>query len=129
MFYKALGVAFVAVVSFGIIRQVKPDFAVWIPIVAGVIILILFSDSIIGSVESFRTLSEKSGMKSEVYSSILKIVGIGYLTEYAASLCDDAGCSAMGKKVEFAGKITILLSAMPILTGLIDAVGSLMGGL
>lgn len=126
MFLKALGVAFVAAVAFGVVRTVKPDLAVFLPVAAGAIILIMLSDGIVSTVQAFSTLSEKSGLDGSVYASILKIVGIGYLTEYAASLCDDAGCGSVGKKVEFAGKITIILSALPIFTSVLDVLTDLL---
>ena len=126
MFYKALGIAFVTVVAYGVVRYVKPDLALFLPIVGGVCILVLLSDGIASAISAFRDLSEKTGMDEGVYSSIVRIVGIGFLTEYAADICDDAGCVSVGKKVEFAGKITILLSALPIITGVLDVIGNLL---
>ncbi|MBR1746622.1 MAG: stage III sporulation protein AD [Clostridia bacterium] len=126
MLLKVIGVAFVTVVSYGVVKNVKPDLSVFLPMAAGAIILILLSDGIIRSIDSFRTIIEKSGVDERAYGAVLKIVGIGYITEFSANLCEDAGCSALAKKIELAGKITVLLTAMPIVTGVIDVIGDLM---
>lgn len=126
MFFKALGVAFVAAVAFGVLRTVKPDAAVFLPIAAGAVILIMLSDGIVEAIRAFSDLADKSGLDGTVYSSILKIIGIGYLTEYASNLCDDAGCSSVGKKIEFAGKITVFLSALPIFSGVLTTIENLL---
>ena len=125
MFFKVLGIAFLAVVCFGILKSVKPELSTFVPIVTGAIVILLLSDDVLTSVEAFRSIAEKTGLTQPLFSSLIKIVGIGYLTEYGVEICEDAGCSSIGKKVEFAGKITIFVSALPIVTNIIDLIGTL----
>lgn len=42
-----------------------------------------------------------------MFSLVLKIIGIGYLTEYSSSLATDAGCASIAQKLQFGGKIVI----------------------
>ena len=121
-----IGIAFVGVVLYQILRNTKSDFAIFVSISVGVVILVLLSDKISQVVNVFNDLSVKAGLSSEIFSSIIKIIGIGYLTEYSVNLCDDAGCSGIGKKIELCGKITILIMALPIINGIITIIGELL---
>jgi stage III sporulation protein AD len=48
-------------------------------------------------------------------NTILKIIGIAYVTEFGAQVCRDAGEGAVAGKIEFAGKIMIMVMAVPII--------------
>lgn len=54
--------------------------------------------------------------------TILKIIGIAYIAEFAAQITKDAGQGAIASKIELAGKILILAMAIPILTVLIETI-------
>lgn len=54
--------------------------------------------------------------------TILKIIGIAYIAEFAAQITKDAGQGAIASKIEMAGKILILAMAVPILTVLIETI-------
>jgi stage III sporulation protein AD len=54
--------------------------------------------------------------------TILKIIGIAYIVEFAAQITKDAGQGAIASKIELAGKIMILTMAIPILTLLIETI-------
>ena len=61
-----------------------------------------------------------------IFSSILKIIGIGYLTEFANGICVDSGAKSIGDKLQFAGKVVILLLALPILENLIEIIAEIL---
>jgi stage III sporulation protein AD len=54
--------------------------------------------------------------------TILKIIGIAYITEFAAQITKDAGQGAIASKIELGGKIFILAMAIPILTVMIETI-------
>ncbi len=126
LFIKILGIAFIGTTSYLLLRSTQPQISGLIVVAAGVLILLLLSDPILNVIQTLGMLGENSGLTKTVFSSLLKIVGIGYLTEYSVSLCDDCGCSSLGKKIELGGKIVILLSALPIITQIVDLIGGLM---
>ena len=59
--------------------------------------------------------------------TLLKIIGIGYLTEYSASVATDAGCASVAQKLQLGGKIVIFLMSISIVTALVDVVTELTG--
>lgn len=54
--------------------------------------------------------------------TILKIIGIAYIAEFASQITKDAGQGAIASKIELGGKILILAMAIPILSVLIETI-------
>ena len=64
---------------------------------------------------------------SAVYLEVLiKVLGVGYLTQFAVTLCKDAGESAIAAKVELAGKVAVLLLSLPVFEYVLDLFGQLL---
>ena len=61
-------------------------------------------------------------------ATILKILGVAYLGEFAAAICQDAGEQAVARKVEFAAKIIIAVLALPIMIAILESLMQLMPG-
>lgn len=123
---KIIAIAFVALVGYNVLKSVKPEFSVALIVAVGAVILILLSDSVVTSLSAFATLTEKSGISVTSFASVVKIIGIGYLTEYAASICEDGGSKSLGQKVQFAGKITVFLIALPIIMNVFTVIESVL---
>ena len=49
-----------------------------------------------------------------MFASLIKIVGVGYLTEYASSVCSDGGATSIATKLRLYGKIVVFLMAAPL---------------
>ena len=56
----------------------------------------------------------------------MKIIAIAYLSTFCSYICNDAGVTVLGKKVEFTGKIMILLLAIPIMANILNSILSIM---
>ncbi len=50
------------------------------------------------------------------------MMGITYLCEFCAGICKDAGYQGMAGQVEMFGKISIVLSGLPILFALVETI-------
>ena len=120
--FKILAIAVLTCVASLIVKQVKPDFANLVSLAGGVVILLLLINYISNILDVFRDLIDKANLSPTLFSSVLKIVGIGYLTEFTANLCQDTGNSSLASKVGLAGKIIILFLALPIITNLLDVI-------
>lgn len=101
---KIIGVGLIALIIIVVIRQYKPEFTMYVSIIAGAIILFLVLDKVTGIITLLTSLSKKTGINSEYLSILLKITGIAILTEFAVSICKDAGETAIASKVDLEGK-------------------------
>lgn len=124
--YKIIGIALVTCIASIVVRPIRNDFAIIISIVGGVIVLFYVISYISNIFGVFSQIFKVSGISTSLYSIILKIIGIAYLTEFSASICSDTGNSSLGDKVMLGGKIIILVMALPIVTSIMDIVMGLL---
>lgn len=123
--FKVIGVGLVGVCATLLLKNTDNRYAILAGIATGAVILIVALNSLSGAIVQLHALVDKTGVDSELFAALLKIVGIGYVTEYTASVCADADCASIGRKVAFAGKIAIFLLALPIVKALLDIVAQL----
>ncbi len=69
-----------------------------------------------------QAIGQKANVNNMYLETILKIIGIAYIAEFASQITKDAGQGTLASKIELAGKILILAMAIPILTVLIETV-------
>ena len=114
-----------------IVRQQKSEIAVVLSVGAGLVLLFLIVDYVREIFFVLTGLVEKTGIESTFLTALFKIVGTGYICEFAAGLCEDYGCKSLGDKISLGGKVVILALTLPVLTRIVELVVSLMqtGGL
>lgn len=108
-----------------ILKQIKPELSILVVISGGLVILISLTNMLTDVLSSFANIVDSTGVNKSLFSCILKIVGIGYLSEFGANVCADSGNSSLADKILLGGKIAILIVSMPIINSLIDVVVSL----
>ena len=119
---KIIGIAFVSVIIIVILKQYRPEFAIYASILAGVLILTLASNTLSGIIDMIKSISSKTNINSQFLMILIKITGIAILTEFAVSVCKDSGESAIASKVDIGGKIIIISMSIPIINALIETV-------
>jgi stage III sporulation protein AD len=123
--FKICAIGIIAAALAVTVKQYKPEIALLISAGAAVIILFIVSDYIFAAVNALFSLSDKAGVKSELLSCVLKIIGVGYIAEFSSSVCEDSGNKSIGDKITFAAKIIILIVALPMLTAVIDLISQI----
>ena len=119
---KITGIGFVGLIFIIIIKQYKPEFALYISMLAGIIILFLVMDKFREIIELLRTISNKSGVNSQFLGLLLKMTGIAFLAEFAINICKDAGEGALASKVEIGSKIIVVSMSIPIISSLLQVI-------
>lgn len=119
---KVIGIAFITLIVTIMIRQYKPEFGVYASVIGGALILIMVLDKLSGVITLLTNLSNKVSYNNKFIIILLKITGITFLTEFAASICKDTGESAIANKVDLAGKVMIVSLSLPIISSLLETV-------
>ena len=119
---KIIGVGLIAVILIIIIKQYRPEFAIYISIGAGVIIFTLISGKLAGIIEVLKHFASKTSVNYDFILLLLKITGIAILTEFAVSICKDSGESAIANKIDLGGKVIIMSMSVPILSSVVQIV-------
>ena len=119
-------IGIIAVVLSSILKSQRPEIALQISIATGILIFIVIVVKLTAVIDFVQTFSKRADIDSTYITILLKIVGIAYIAEFGAEVCKDAGESSVASKIELAGKVTIVILAVPIITSLLDLVIKLM---
>lgn len=119
---KIIGIGLISLVITIIVKQYKPEFAVYISLMAGALILMLVFDKLSEVIKILNNLASKSAINSKFISLLIKITGIAILTEFAVSICKDSGETAIANKMDIGGKIMIIAVSVPIISSLLENV-------
>ena len=119
---KIIGVGLISLIIIIIVRQYKPEFTLYVSLLAGAIILVFIMDKLDGIINLLTTLSNKTAINNEFLTLLIKITGIAFLTEFAVSICKDTGEIAIANKVDMGGKVIIVSMSIPIISSLLETV-------
>lgn len=119
---KIIGVGLTSLIIIIILKQYKPEFVIYVSILAGAIILFLVMDKLAAIINLLTSLSQKANINSQFLGILLKITGIAILTEYAVSICKDSGESAVANKIDMGGKVIIIGVSIPIISVLLETI-------
>ena len=125
MIIKILGVGICTLIINLIVNQYKPEIAMLVNVCGGLIIFSLVINSAENIINQFINLQNESSFPIDVVSPIMKVIGVGYVTEFTADLAEDAGNKSISSKVLLGGKIAICSLAIPIVKSLLSAIFSI----
>lgn len=119
---KIAGIGLIALILIIIIKQYRPEFAVYISLCAGAIILTLVMSKMSGIIGILTELSNKVSDNNGFLTILMKITGIAFITEFAVSICKDSGESAIASKIDLGGKVVIISMSIPIISTLLETI-------
>ena len=119
---KLIVIAIASALGVLLLKQVKPELAVVVGLVGTILIFLMVVNGLTKIIGSMNHIVAQTGLATELFASILKIVGIGYLCEIAASICQEAGAKSVADMVILGGKVIIMVLAIPIIQALVDVV-------
>ncbi len=119
---KIIGIALVALIIIVLLKQYKPEYTIFISLLAGALIILLVMDKLTGIINLLQSLTNKTSINSTFLSLLIKITGIAFLSEFAVSICKDSGEAAIANKIEIGTKIIIISMSIPIITSLLEII-------
>ncbi len=118
--------AVVAVLIAVQLKGVKSEYGFYITLVAGIIIIFYGIQKLETVIETINVIQSYIPIDTVYMSTLIKMMGITYLTEFSAGICKDAGYQAVSGQIEVFGKLTILAVSMPVITALLETVRELL---
>jgi len=119
---QIVGLGLVATILALVIKEQKPLFAFLLAVTSGVIIFAFLIGKISDVIRILERLAVHANLNMVFLETILKIIGIAYIAEFGAQMTRDAGQGAIASKIELAGKVLILVMAVPIIQIIIETV-------
>ena len=120
---KIIGIAFITAITAVILRGTKPELSFAVTLIGIIIILMFVVEMLQDTMSIFVSISQITGLENGLLKMLLKIVGVGYLTEFGAGILTDFGSNSIADKVTLAGKVTIVILSMPIVESLLKLLG------
>ena len=75
-----------------------------------------------GVINLLTNLANKTSINKDFIFLLIKITGIAFLTEFAVSICKDAGESAIPTKKDMGGKVIIVAISIHIISSLLETI-------
>lgn len=124
---KIIGVAFITSLTAILLRSTKPELSFAVTITGIIVILLFLIDALKGVLTVFSSIAQTTGVDNGLLKILLKIVGVGYLTEFGAGVLSDFGSPSIADKVTLGGKIAIVVLSLPVLESLLRLVNGFLG--
>ncbi|MCG0239068.1 MAG: stage III sporulation protein AD [Firmicutes bacterium] len=117
---QVVGLGLVAGSILLVLRQQRPELAMLLSLAAGAVIFLAMLDRVLAVVETLESLGQRARVETPYLATVLRIIGIAYLADFGSQVLSDAGEKAVAAKVEMAGKVLILILALPVLLAILD---------
>lgn len=115
-----IGFGVVAALLAVLLKQYRPEYAMGLSILAGILILKAVFSAISPYFSSLETYISDANLPLDAFTVLIKALGICTLTQIACDHCRDAGENAIAGKLELAGKVCITILIFPLFQKLFD---------
>lgn len=122
---KIAAVALTGLMLATLLKSVNKDISIYIILATVIIIFLAMIERLEEMFTFIQIIYEKVPYGKTFFPVILKVLAVSYITDFTAQLCRDAGEGTVASKVEMAGKVMIFCLAIPVLSAILELVGTL----
>lgn len=128
-YLKACGAVFLAIILIVNLSGHRKDMGMLLALSVCVMVTLVAMQYLQPVLEFLDELKEIGGLDGEMIGILLKIVGIGLLSEIVAPVCNDAGNASVGKTLQFLAVMVMLALSIPLFRSLIRILQEILGQL
>ena len=100
----------------------KAEYGIYISIALSIIVFVGILGHLEILIDTMRRIGSYINIDSVYISTLLKMLGITYVSEFSSSICKDAGYQTIAGQIEIFGKLSVFVLSMPVLLALFDTV-------
>lgn len=108
-------------------REEQPAWAVLVGISFVTVVFLTLIPQFSSSLGALTSLAREANVSSLYLSPVLKTIGVAYLTSFGVQISSEAGEEAISGMIELAGKLVILLIALPLLQAILYTLFGILG--
>jgi stage III sporulation protein AD len=105
-----------------LLRRERPEMALILALSFGVIVFLMVLNKLGAIITVFEDVTRSAQVDELYLATLLKILGIAYIAEFGAQVCRDSGEGTVANKIELAGKVLIMILALPIFVAILEAI-------
>lgn len=119
------GSAIMTAVLAVMLRQYSPHSALLLSLASGAVIILSILKNMPDILSGVQSVLYDSGIDTQSIAILLKVVGICFVTEFTCDCVTEAGLLSLSTNISFAGKILVLLTALPLFRNILSIITSL----
>lgn len=110
------------------LKSLKSEYSIYLCLGVSALIFWYMTEQLGSILEGLEMIQDTLPLNAGYIRTLIKILGITYIAEFASDLCKDAGYQAVAGQIQMFGKLSVLAVSIPILTALLDTVRTFLGG-
>ena len=127
LFWKAAGAVLITVVLCLALDKQQKDISILLTMAVCCMVCAAAFFYLEPVLEYLRELETIGDFQTDILDVLLKVLGIGLVSEVACMVCNDAGNSSLGKTVQMLGNATVLYLSLPVLRSFVDLIRQILG--
>ena len=104
----------------------KAEYGIYLGAALSILIFFQILGKLNVILEVIKTIGEFLPLNKIFAETLLKMLGITYVAEFASGICKDAGFSAIGSQIEMFAKFSIMAVSVPVLLTLLETIEGLL---
>ena len=127
LLWKGIGICLVCSVLSLSLKEREKDISALLGIGACVVVSVIALSFLEPIISLLRKLETVGSLHSDHLAVLIKVVGIGAVTDTAVQFCDGSGNAGVGKVLRFLGSAVMVWSSLPVFDALLELVSSVLG--
>lgn len=119
---KIASISLIATVLLVVLREERKEWGVILRFGIGAVVLIMVLAPLQSVISHVMQLAAAARIRGLYLTILLKVIGIAYIATFAAQVAYDTGESGLGWRVELAGKVSILVIALPLIGAILNTI-------
>ena len=129
LFLKACGAVLISLILILIVGKNSRDFALALTVLVCCMVALTAMEYIRPVLDFLTELEDLGGLDHNMIRILLKVAGIGLITEITGLICTDSGNASLGKTLKILGSSVMIWLALPLYTMLIELLQRILGAL
>lgn len=100
----------------------KSEYGIYMSVAVSILIFACIVDRLELFVKTVQQVTQYIKIDTSYIATMLKMIGITYISEFSSSVCKDAGYQTIAVQIELFSKLTILALGMPVLMALLETI-------
>ena len=127
LFWKTVGATLISAILTLVLERQNRDYSILLTVAASAMVSIAAAKLLEPVLDFLGQLEALGGLSSNLLLSLIKVFGIGITGEIAASVCNDAGNTSLGKGLHYLVNAAILYLSVPVFSSLMELFLQILG--
>ncbi len=125
--FKIAVIAVCGVLLAGFLKNAGSQLYMGLSLAVSLIILFYITQKLGEIISQISYIQQYISLGGEYLTLLFRIIGITYITQFAADICRDSGQSAIAGQIELFCKVSVAAISMPLVLVLFETVTSCVG--